>query len=113
MLSRRSRRALWAAGHDVVSILECSPSISDVDVLSLAEKAGRVLITDDKDFGDLAVRKLQPSRGVILLRTQSIDPGFEAKRVLELIANQGSALSNLICVVEEARFRIRSIGTSE
>jgi predicted nuclease of predicted toxin-antitoxin system len=66
-------------GHDVVYIAEAQPSIVDTDVLSLATSLSRVLVTDDKDFGELTVRRMQPSCGVVLLRTVSIDPAFEAK----------------------------------
>ena len=50
---------------------EISPSISDTAVLKFAAAQNRLLITDDKDFGDLVVRGKIPVLGVILLRTSS------------------------------------------
>ena len=65
-------RALRGAGHDMVTVGEDQPSIDDRDVLELAFSMRRVPITDDKDFGELAVMRRQQCHGVILLRTQNI-----------------------------------------
>jgi predicted nuclease of predicted toxin-antitoxin system len=66
------------AGFDVTAIIETSPSIKDVDVLALSVLDGRVLLTFDKDFGDLAFRDGCPAgSGVILLR-----PGRDMRRDL-------------------------------
>ncbi len=104
-------RALRAAGHDVVSVGEDAPSTADTDVLEQAHAAQRILITDDKDFGELAVRLLRPSSGVILMRTQTIDPQFEARRLLELLGDYGAELEHMFCVVEDNRFRVRALNT--
>lgn len=47
-------RARRAAGHDVVAIAESRHGITDRDVMELAEIERRVVITEDKDFGQLA-----------------------------------------------------------
>lgn len=99
------------AGHDVLSIAEAQPSIGDRDVLEMAAATERVLVTDDKDFGELAVMRQQPCRGVVLLRTHSIDPAFEAKRIADLIAAHGPELSGMFCVIEESRFRVRTLAS--
>jgi predicted nuclease of predicted toxin-antitoxin system len=61
-------RALRAAGHDVVAIAETAPQTEDSDVIALAVSEGRVLLTEDKDFGQLVYAGLHPSSGVILIR---------------------------------------------
>lgn len=48
--------ALVTAGHDVVSLRDLAPGISDRDVLALAREQGRVLLTFDSDFGELVFR---------------------------------------------------------
>ena len=56
-------------GHDVVWIRVESPGISDPEVLSRAQAENRILLTFDKDFGELAFRsKLPASVGIILFR---------------------------------------------
>jgi hypothetical protein len=47
-------RSLTNAGHDVVWVPEVSPSLSDRDVLALAIRETRILLTFDKNFGEIA-----------------------------------------------------------
>jgi predicted nuclease of predicted toxin-antitoxin system len=48
---------LRAAGHDVVYMAEVAPAASDAKVMTLAQAETRVLLTEDKDFGDLIFRR--------------------------------------------------------
>jgi hypothetical protein len=62
---------LRGAGHDVVYVAELASGISDTEVLQLAQSNGRVLLTEDKGFGELVFRSKLTVPGVVLLR---IDP---------------------------------------
>jgi hypothetical protein len=67
--------ALIARGHDVVWIRLVTPGASDQDVLARAQADGRVLITFDKDFGELAFRHGLPSNcGVCFFASQRLRP---------------------------------------
>src|SRR6266446_6998471 len=61
-------RALRSADHDVLAIAEVSPREEDEDVMERAVKGGRILITEDKDFGQLVYAKMQKTGGVIFIR---------------------------------------------
>ena len=50
-----SVRGLRDLGHDIVSIAEQSPGISDEEVLRLSRAQGRVIVTFDRDYGELSV----------------------------------------------------------
>lgn len=54
-------------GHDVLYVLERKQGVSDDEVLIEAYNEGRILVTEDKDFGDLVYRLKKPSRGIILI----------------------------------------------
>ncbi len=70
-------RALRAAGHDVFSATEATPGAADSDHLRRAIAEDRLVLTFDRDFGELAVRGPQrPEAGVLLLR---IIPGSAAE----------------------------------
>ncbi len=100
---------LRADGLDVVWIAEVSPSIKDPDVLAHAVREGRVLITDDKDFGELVVRECRPHCGVVLLRLAGMSPAQRADLVSRLFAQSGPALVGAFTVVErDGRVRVRS-----
>lgn len=63
---------LIAAGHDVKTITHDYPSaLSDQEVLSLAVQEKRILITNDRDFGELIFRQHQPHTGIILFRLKN------------------------------------------
>jgi predicted nuclease of predicted toxin-antitoxin system len=60
---------LKQAGHDVTSIAQDHPhSISDEQVLTIAKAEERILITNDRDFGELIFRHQLPHSGVIYFR---------------------------------------------
>lgn len=83
-----SVRLLRENGHDVVWIREVSPGITDPLVLERAQTETRVLLTSDKDFGELAFRiGLPASTGIVLCRLFDPDPSAEAKRILLLTQN--------------------------
>jgi predicted nuclease of predicted toxin-antitoxin system len=65
---RKTYELLVEAGHDAVFVGDAIPSSPDEVVLARAESEKRILITDDKDFGELIFRLDRPSTGVILLR---------------------------------------------
>ena len=54
--------------NDVFSVYEEARGIDDDDVIRIAYSEHRILITNDKDFGEKIYRELKPHRGVILLR---------------------------------------------
>ena len=72
---------LEAQGHDVMRATALPPSTSDEEILRLAAVQERILVTADKDFGELVFRTGAPAPGVILLR---IDVASEAERLAVL-----------------------------
>src|ERR1700740_81230 len=79
--------ALEAAGHDVIWVKVAKPGASDTDVLAWAMREERVLLTFDKDFGELASQSApSPKIGVVLLRTPPPKIGEGIKRLVDLIS---------------------------
>lgn len=80
-------RALRKAGHDVIAIAiaEVAAGATDQQVLDRALNENRVLITEDRDFGNLVYAQRRPSAGVVLLRFSTSarhSPEHPAKRKL-------------------------------
>ena len=74
------------AGIDLAWIGELAPGAADETVLQRAQGDGRVLITFDKDFGELAFRKGQAAtKGVILLRPRLKSPEFLVAFLLNVL----------------------------
>ena len=61
-------RYLRDQGHDLVCIAETRHGMPDDQILTLAVREKRILLTYDKDFGDLVFRDRKPHGGVILIR---------------------------------------------
>lgn len=60
---------LRSAGYNVLAVSETAPGIADEEVLALARRTARVLVTSDKGFGSLIYeRNLSPPPGLILFR---------------------------------------------
>src|SRR5687767_11049488 len=57
-------RALRAAGHDVLAVVDVSPRAADPNVIDLAVRDNRILLTEDKNFGQLVYSSGTPSAGV-------------------------------------------------
>ena len=82
--------ALGEAGYDIVWVRKDAPGISDHDVLALARAQDRVLLTFDKDFGELVFRMWLPSPpGIILFRIPMSSPKYVARYTLKVITSRG------------------------
>jgi predicted nuclease of predicted toxin-antitoxin system len=100
--------ALREAGHDVTAIAEVAKGATDEEVLGQALDAKRVLITEDRDFGDLVYARGRSSAGVILVRFHSHARRAKAATVVEAVSKLGSRLEDAFTVVEPGRVRISS-----
>ena len=65
--SRSLLTTLADLGHDVLSARDRFPHASDEALLALAREEGRVLITEDKDFGELVFLRGLPHPGIVRL----------------------------------------------
>lgn len=104
-------RALRAAGHDVVAITEVSPRAEDNVVIDLAVREGRILLTEDKDFGQLVFADRRTTGGVLFLRFPARARADLPKTVVQLVRRRGEKLLRRFIVVQPGRVRIsRSLG---
>jgi Domain of unknown function (DUF5615) len=101
--------ALIAAGHDVAWIRNAGPGISDPEVLAWPIRDERILLTFDKDFGELARASALPRRcGVLLFRTPMPNPGDVGARLSSLITSRDDWAGNF-SVIEPGRIRMRPL----
>lgn len=102
--------AMRAAGHDVKYVAEEAPSSGDRSVLSYALREGRLLLTEDKDFGDLIFGKsAEPSFGVVLLRMRDEDLDLVWPRLQHAVEFFGERLFSAFTVVAKTKFRIHAL----
>jgi predicted nuclease of predicted toxin-antitoxin system len=99
-------RALRAAGHEVVTVAEVARGAGDGRVIGLATETGSILLTEDKDFGQLVFASGQGKSGVVLFRF----PGAARRQLqvaaVDLVQQFGERLVTSFVVVEPGRVRI-------
>jgi len=100
---------LRGEGHDVVYVAELSPSITDEEVLSLANDRQCPLMTGDKDFGELVFRLHRVSLGVILIRLAGLSTFHKAAIVTDAIRRHGSEMRHAFTVISPGIVRIRNV----
>jgi predicted nuclease of predicted toxin-antitoxin system len=97
---------LRAYGLDVTYAKEvCRRGSPDPEVLRMATDGGRVLITHDLGFGELAVRQGQPATGVIILSLYALPTGVRERYAAEQIRALGDGVLGQLAVIEPGRVR--------
>ena len=101
------RSALVAAGHDVTAAIDWPRDPGDEEILSAARSEGRVLVTLDKDFGELVIGKGRLHHGIIrLVNLASHQQAASCVHVLE--AHPEDLMNGAIITVEAGRLRVRT-----
>ncbi|QJD77841.1 DUF5615 family PIN-like protein [Spirosoma rhododendri] len=100
-------KALREAGYFVLAIAESFPSIPDPQVLQIATDRKAILLTEDKDFGELVHRLRMPHCGILLVRLLKITSAEKSARVCEVIINYQHDLINSFAVLSNDQLRIR------
>ncbi len=96
-------------GHDVLAVKESMRGAKDPDILARAQSESRVLISQDKDFGELAFRSHLPAHcGVILFRLTGEDPDDDLRRMVEAVESRAD-WAGTFAVVDEYRIRLRPL----
>lgn len=104
--------ALRQEGHDVAWMHEEAPGTPDVVVLARAQQEGRVVVTFDKDFGELAFRLgAAATWGVVLFRISAASPNAAVRAAVTAFATRAD-WSATFAVVEDGRIRVRSLANS-
>ena len=95
-----SVRLLRAAGLDVHSIQESAASITDPEVMALAIRLNRVILTFDRDYGELVYRyNHRPPAGIVYFRWDHYQPEEPGRFLLTLMQTPDFALGNTFLVV--------------
>lgn len=106
---RAAVEALRSAGHDVLWARTDMAGCADEEILARARLESRVLITFDKDFGELAYRSGMPATcGVILFRLVLSSPEFVAKRAVAMLQSRDDWRGQF-AVADEVRIRLRPL----
>lgn len=110
--SRAMHAALVRWGHDVASALETAPQADDEAILDWARAEQRILVTEDKDFGELVFVRRLPHSCIIRIVDMRVQDKVAAMQ--DLIEGYSDSLRDgMLIVVTENRVRIRSSEAAE
>ena len=101
-------RALSGLGHEVLAVADLSLGADDESVIGLALEQRCVLLTEDKDFGQLVYASGMESVGVILLRFPAGVRSGLGEAVAELVNRQREGLIGRFVVIQPGRVRMTS-----
>jgi predicted nuclease of predicted toxin-antitoxin system len=94
-------------GHSVLYVAEMAPGVSDDVVLAQANQQGAVLVTADKDFGELVYRQGRIHCGVLLLRLAGLSPTAKADITSAVLRDRGPEIQDAFAVASRRNVRIR------
>lgn len=100
-----SVRYLRQLNFSVTSVTESFPSVKDIVVLRYALDHAKIILTFDKDYGELVFRHKQGSHGIVFFRFDPLTPIEPAQRLVELINLKGLDLVHQFTVID--RFKVR------
>ena len=98
---------LRSVGHDVLAVAETMPQAEDLDILARAHGEERILVTNDKDFGELVFRSRQAHHGVVLLRVHDESSANRVRVVKAVLDEHADRLVGHFTVATEGGVRIR------
>lgn len=94
-------------GHDVVAVADSMPQAIDSEILKLAVSENRIVVTNDKDFGDLIFRSGAAHAGVLFLRLKDQSAANRVAVVKNVIEQHANDLADNFVVATESHIRIR------
>src|SRR6266699_3629466 len=98
-------RWLEQQGHDIFYVYDEARGIDDDKVIEIAQIEERILITNDRGFGEKVFRKRRPHHGVVFLRLADERAADKIRVLGQLLDQHSSALVNRFVVVTETRVR--------
>ena len=99
-------RTLIGLGHEVLAVADLSPRADDESVIGLAIRERCILLTEDKDFGQLVHASGLDSTGVVLLRFPAGSRSGIGEAVADLVNRRGEDLTGRFVVLQPGRARI-------
>ncbi len=94
-------------GYEIEAIVELNPGINDEEVLNLANEMEAILLTEDKDFGELTYRLEKPNQGIILIRLSGIQIEEKIEKIRIVLEKHLQDLRGKFTVISQDKVRIK------
>lgn len=105
-----SIKLLRDSGYEVISVREVIPGTKDSNILIKAQKGGFIILTFDRDFGELIFKdKIAIPKGLIYFRIKRIKPQEPAEIILDMIKTKEFLIEDHFTVIQRLRIRQRKM----
>jgi len=94
---------------DVIAVRDILKGAPDAEIINYAFQNNLIIITSDKDFGELTFRLRKPNHGIVLMRIAEDIPEEKADLLWKSLQKLGDKVMNKFVVVEKNSIRVRSI----
>ena len=102
-----AEQGLQARGYDVLAVRDLDPAMPDEEILLRAEIEGRMVVTMDKDFGELVYHSARIHAGVLLLRMEAATGEEKQQVVVDIVERYADAIAGKFAVYQRGKLRIR------
>ena len=93
-------------GYDVKTVRSIDPKVKDTEILKIAISESRMVITMDKDFGELVYKSGKSHAGVLILRIGDANGNEKAELIRKILHEYEDKMKNRFCVFQDGRLRI-------
>lgn len=94
-------------GYDVKSVRDIDSRAKDADILKLATSEGRMVLTMDKNFGELVYKCGMHHSGVLILRLEDAKREEKIEVISRIMSNFSGNMKNKFCVFQNGKLRVR------
>ncbi len=98
---------LLVEGYDIKCIRDIDPRMSDIEILNIAVSEKRMVLTMDKDFGELIYNSKLSHAGVLLLRLEDAKSILKVDIVKIILKDFSDNILNKFCVYKNGKLRIK------
>ena len=99
---------LRSEGYEVFSVFDELRGASDDDLLAKAYAENWILVTNDRDFGEMVYRENRPHCGIIFLRLSNQRSTFKIEALRRLLSTYPDQISDAFVVITETQVRFSS-----
>ena len=96
---------LRSLGYDTKWVAEDNPYLDDMSIFRIAQEENCILLTNDKDFGEIVFRQKLAPFGIILFRIKGQDSKEKVKLLKKLLVSHDNKLMNHFTVITKRKFR--------
>lgn len=107
-VGKKVEKWLTDNGYDVKFVRDINPKADDSEILHLAVTENRMVITMDKDFGELVYNSGKLHSGVLILRLDDANGDKKVKTIKKILSEYSDKLYGKFCVFQGERLRIKN-----